>query len=99
MSIWFPGMVQTIQVCILLSVLLIDFGLRYVPENPQNWGMPKKFFVAFQICLLCVSIYIGSAIYTPGEEEITEIFGVSTVVATLGLCLFVAGYGLGPSKF
>lgn len=25
-----------------------------------------------------------------------EIFGVSQVAATLGLCLFVAGYGLGP---
>ncbi|GAB7350828.1 hypothetical protein MBLNU459_g1361t2 [Dothideomycetes sp. NU459] len=68
------------------------------PDNPQNWSQRKKFFVAFQICLLTTSIYIGSAIYTPGEGEIVEIFGVSEVVATLGLTLFVAGYGLGPSK-
>jgi DHA1 family multidrug resistance protein-like MFS transporter len=27
------------------------------------------------------------------------IFGVSQVAATLGLCLFVAGYGLGPMIF
>ncbi|GAB7350827.1 hypothetical protein MBLNU459_g1361t1 [Dothideomycetes sp. NU459] len=66
------------------------------PDNPQNWSQRKKFFVAFQICLLTTSIYIGSAIYTPGEGEIVEIFGVSEVVATLGLTLFVAGYGLGP---
>lgn len=25
-----------------------------------------------------------------------EVFGVSQVAATLGLCLFVAGYGVGP---
>lgn len=55
--------------------------------------------MAFQICFLCTSIYIGSAIYTPGELEIVQIFGVSEVVATLGLTLFVAGYGIGPSKF
>lgn len=42
------------------------------------------------------SVYIGSAIYSAGTTEITEVFGVSQVAATLGLTLFVAGYGLGP---
>lgn len=41
-------------------------------------------------------MYIGSAIYTPGIPTLTEEFGISVVVATLGLTLFVAGYGLGP---
>ncbi|KAG4411085.1 hypothetical protein IFR04_015784 [Cadophora malorum] len=66
------------------------------PENPLNWSTPKKFFVTGMICLLTFSVYIGSAIYSAGTQEITQVFGVSTVAATLGLTLFVAGYGLGP---
>lgn len=42
------------------------------------------------------SIYIGSAIYTPSIMGVMAEFGVSQVAATLGLTLFVAGYGLGP---
>jgi len=58
--------------------------------------MGKKFFVTFEICLLTVGVYIGSAIYTPGLMGVMDEFGVSEVVATLGLTLFVLGYGLGP---
>ncbi|THY03898.1 putative caffeine resistance protein 5 [Aureobasidium pullulans] len=64
-------------------------------ECPTNWSQGKKFFVTFLICLLTTSIYIGSSIYSAGEQQITMVFGVSTVVATIGLTLFVAGYGLG----
>jgi len=66
------------------------------PENPQNWSQFKKFFVTFELCLLTFGVYIGSAIYTAGIEDVTRVFGVSQVAATLGLTLFVAGYGLGP---
>ncbi|EMD00944.1 hypothetical protein BAUCODRAFT_29322 [Baudoinia panamericana UAMH 10762] len=66
------------------------------PENPMNWSTPKKFFVTFEICLLTTSVYIGSSIYSSGIENVMEVFGVSQVAATLGLTLFVAGYGVGP---
>ena len=52
--------------------------------------------MTFNLCLLTFSIYIGSAIYAPGIEDIARQFGVSDVAATLGLTLFVAGYGIGP---
>lgn len=65
-------------------------------KNPQNWPMWKKFFVTFEICLLTFSVYIGSAIFTPGIPTVMQDFGVSQVAATLGLTLFVGGYGLGP---
>lgn len=48
------------------------------------------------ICLLTFAVYIGSAIYSAGEQGVEERFGVAQVPATLGLTLFVAGYGLGP---
>lgn len=61
------------------------------PANPQDWSVFKKCAVTAQLCLLTFSIYIGSAIYSPGYESLNESFGVSSVVATLGLTLFVFG--------
>lgn len=66
------------------------------PDNPQNWSTIKKVWVTFEICLLTFSVYIGSAIYTAGIEDVSRVFGVSRVAATLGLTLFVLGYGVGP---
>lgn len=77
------------------DVELVDW-LENDPANPRNWSTPKKFFVTFEICLLTTSVYIGSAIYTAGVQGVMADFGVSQVVAVLGLTLFVAGYGLGP---
>lgn len=65
-------------------------------ENPLNWSATKKFFVTAQICLFTTSVYIGSAIFTPGLENLSGIFGVSIRAARLGLCLFVLSYGIGP---
>lgn len=65
-------------------------------QNPMNWSQAKKFFVTFEICLLTTSVYIGSAIYSAGILDVSMVFGVSRVAATLGLTLFVAGYGIGP---
>lgn len=66
------------------------------PDNPQNWSSLKKIWVTFEICLLTFSVYIGSAIYTAGIQDVSRVFGVSQVAATLGLTLFVLGYAIGP---
>ncbi|GLA08250.1 hypothetical protein AnigIFM60653_009779 [Aspergillus niger] len=65
-------------------------------ENPQNWSTIKKFLVSCLVWILTFAIYIGSAIYSPGIPDVAEQFGVSNVAATLGLTLFVLGYGIGP---
>ncbi|TVY93904.1 Caffeine resistance protein [Lachnellula willkommii] len=65
-------------------------------ENPQNWSTSKKVVVTALICFLTFSVYIGSSIYSAGTQDVEKVFGVSQVVATLGLSIFVAGYGLGP---
>lgn len=41
-------------------------------------------------------MYIGSAIFSAGETQVEEIFHVSQAAATLGLTMFVLGYGTGP---
>lgn len=75
---------------------LVDWNGPNDPDNPLNWSMRRKAFVTGLLCLLTFSVYMGSAIYTPGVELVAEYFGVGTVTATLGLTLFVLGYGIGP---
>ena len=75
--------------------LLVDWAPND-QQNPRNWSTLKKFFVTFQVCLLTTSVYIGSAIYTAGLEDIVVDFHVSPEKALLGLTLFVLGYALGP---
>lgn len=62
-------------------------------ENPQNWPRFQKAIFMFNIFFLTISVYIGSAIYTPGIEEVMHVFDVDQNVATLPLTCFVVGYG------
>ena len=69
------------------------------PDNPHNWPLSHKVLFISQIGFLTWSIYMGSSIYIPGEQQLMQEFGISAVVATLPLSLFVMGYGLGPMVF
>ncbi|KAK6454750.1 multidrug resistance protein 6 benomyl/methotrexate resistance protein [Scheffersomyces xylosifermentans] len=69
------------------------------PENPLNWPIYQKAFFILEIVFLTVSVYMGSAMYTPGIPQIMEEFHIGQVAATLPLSLFVIGYGLGPMVF
>ncbi|KAF3403422.1 Caffeine resistance protein 5 [Talaromyces pinophilus] len=94
---WYDAKDQ--EVCPMLSSHVQLPFIADRPKNPQNWSRNRKLLVTFLICILNFGIYVGSSIYTPGEQDIMEEFGASEVVATLGLSLFVLGYGLGPMLF
>ncbi|ETI20214.1 hypothetical protein G647_08248 [Cladophialophora carrionii CBS 160.54] len=79
--------------------LLVDWYGPDDPENPLNWSSFTKAAVTFQLCFLTFAVYVGSSIYTAGIPSLMEDFQVSQVVATLGLTVFVLGYGLGPMTF
>ncbi|KXG46470.1 Major facilitator superfamily domain, general substrate transporter [Penicillium griseofulvum] len=68
-------------------------------ENPYNWSATRKVAVTTLICIYTFTVYCGSSIYVPSEEQVMEEFGVSEVVASLGLALYVLGYGMGPLLF
>lgn len=76
--------------------ILVEFD-ENDPENPYNWSLKSRVFFIFCVMFLTLSVYIGSAIYTPGVDAIMEEFGVSQTVATLPLSLFVVGYGTGTN--
>ncbi|KAF2805188.1 MFS general substrate transporter [Mytilinidion resinicola] len=78
------------------GTILVDWYNTDDPANPQNWSPKKKFTVAFLIDLYTFVVYAGSAIYVSSEGLIMERFGVGNFKASLGLALYVLGYGLGP---
>ncbi|KAK6852223.1 major facilitator superfamily domain-containing protein [Apiospora arundinis] len=78
------------------GVLIIGWYGPDDPENPQNWPVGLKHLIALQLCLLNFAVYIASSIYVPGEASLIAEFGISEIVATLGLSLFTLGYGFGP---
>jgi MFS transporter, DHA1 family, multidrug resistance protein len=81
------------------GTILVDWYTTDDPENPQNWTHSKKTMVVLQIYFYTLAVYIGSAIITPSQPYIEEIFHVSPEVASLGLSMYVLGYGIGPMIF
>lgn len=78
------------------DLIIVDWDGPDDPENPYNWPFYHRIFIVFQIGFLTLSVYIGSAIYTPGIEDIEREFGIGRVLSTLPLTMFVIGYGIGP---
>ncbi|KAI1090377.1 major facilitator superfamily transporter [Rostrohypoxylon terebratum] len=81
------------------GTVLVDWYYTDDPDNPQNWSNLRRAMVAVIICLYTFVVYTSSAIYTTSSEGVMEEFGVNATEASLGLALFVLGYGLGPLLF
>ncbi|KAI1382031.1 major facilitator superfamily transporter [Hypoxylon crocopeplum] len=81
------------------GAILVDWYYTDDPDNPQNWSSLRRAMVAVIICLYTFVVYTSSAIYTTSTEGVMEEFGVNPTQASLGLALFVLGYGLGPLLF
>ncbi|CAH0059622.1 unnamed protein product [Clonostachys solani] len=81
------------------GAILVDWYYTDDPENPHNWTIKKRLVTTLIICLYTFVVYTTSAIYVPSTEGIMKQFGVSSIVATLGLSFYVLGYGVGPLLF
>lgn len=75
---------------------LVDWYTTDDPANPQNWSSKKKGLVVAIIMLYTTAVYLAGSIYAPAASGVIEHLGVSVTVASLGLALYVLGYGLGP---
>jgi DHA1 family multidrug resistance protein-like MFS transporter len=51
------------------------------------------------ICLYTFVVYAGSSIYVSGAGLVMQRFGVGEFKASMGLALYVLGYGIGPLLF
>lgn len=81
------------------GAILVDWYYTDDSDNPHNWSNRKRALIATIICLYTFVVYTTSAIYTSSTEGIMREFGVDTLLATLGLSLYVLGYGIGPLAF
>jgi DHA1 family multidrug resistance protein-like MFS transporter len=81
------------------GAILVDWYYTDDAENPHNWSNKKRALITTLICLYTFVVYTTSAIYTSSVAGIMAEFGVSDLVATLGLSLYVLGYGTGPLAF
>lgn len=81
------------------GIILVDWYTTDDPANPQNWSPMKKFGAALNIFFYTFVVYCASAIYTSSEPGVMERFGVGQSKASLGLSMFVLGYGTGPLVF
>jgi DHA1 family multidrug resistance protein-like MFS transporter len=78
---------------------LVDWTSPTDPSNPQNWSLSHKVLITVVLCVYTFAVYVGSSIYSPAQPLIMEKFGVSHVAASLGIALYVLGYGLGCLLF
>jgi DHA1 family multidrug resistance protein-like MFS transporter len=81
------------------GAILVDWYYSDDAANPHNWSNRRRIFFTTIICLYTFVVYTTSAIYTSSTQGVMEKFGVSSIVATLGLSLYVLGYGVGPLIF
>lgn len=81
------------------GAILVDWYYTDDPDNPYNWSRNKRLLINVIICLYTFVVYTTSAIYTTSEGGIMQRFGVSEIKATLGLSIYVLGYGIGPLIF
>jgi DHA1 family multidrug resistance protein-like MFS transporter len=81
------------------GTILVDWYTTDDAENPQNWSFGRKSVVLVQILIYTMSVYMGSAIYSPSIGGVMQRFGVSIGSASLGLSMYVLAYGIGPLLF
>lgn len=81
------------------GAILVDWYYSDDAANPHNWSNGKRAGISLVICLYTFVVYTTSAIYTSSTAGIMQEFGVSQLDATLGLSLYVLGYGVGPLIF
>lgn len=81
------------------TIILVDWYNDNDTENPQNWSTCKKVIVTAVLWFYTFTVYCASAIYTPSIEDVKKEFHVDHTLASLGLSLYVLGYGIGPLFF
>lgn len=81
------------------GAVLVDWYSTDDQADPHNWSDGKRNAIALLICLYTFVVYTTSAIYTASTPGVMAEFGVGTLEASLGLALYVLGYGVGPLVF
>ncbi|CRK31647.1 hypothetical protein BN1708_015998 [Verticillium longisporum] len=77
------------------SPYLVDF----LPEdvrNPMTFSQTKKWSITVVNAVATLAVAFASSAYSGGVRAVIIDFGVSQIVAILGVSLFVLGFAIGP---
>lgn len=74
---------------------VVDF-LPHDASNPLQYSTGKKWLITLLQALATLAVAFVSTAYSGGVAEIIRYFHVSTIVAILGISLFVLGFAIGP---
>ncbi|EFQ90423.1 hypothetical protein PTT_12998 [Pyrenophora teres f. teres 0-1] len=66
------------------------------PENPRSMSKLRRWAIVLICATSSLCVTCTSSLYTSTYSQLQPEFGVSRLVCTLGLSLFVAGLGTGP---
>ncbi|KAF5853300.1 hypothetical protein GGP41_001911 [Bipolaris sorokiniana] len=66
------------------------------PCDPMNIPISIKWTITAIIAMMTLAVSFASSAYSGGIREIQTEFGVSQIVATLGIAFFVLGFAIGP---
>ncbi|KAL4957963.1 MFS transporter [Aspergillus filifer] len=76
-----------------------DFTVRWEdndPNNPRNFNMLKRWMIVIICSMGSLCVTCTSSMYTFTYDQLTQEFGCSRLIATLGLSFFIWGLGVGP---
>ncbi|KAH3910895.1 hypothetical protein HBH56_137710 [Parastagonospora nodorum] len=78
---------------------LVDWSGPDDPSMPHNWPLSQRVIMTFIIGFYTFAVYVGSSIYTSSQPDVERIFNKSSVEGSLGIALYVLGYGVGCLLF
>ena len=76
--------------------VLVEFEGPDDAYRPINWPLNKKIVTTLMYGLTTAGATLSSSIYSAGTLQIQHRFDVGREVSTLGLTLFLFGFGTGP---
>lgn len=78
---------------------LLTFGGESDKDNPRNWSKSQKWYLTFLCSYINVLVASQASVYSTGQAQIENEFGISEELAIAGLSLYVLGFAIGPMIF
>ncbi|WEW57979.1 hypothetical protein PRK78_003446 [Emydomyces testavorans] len=66
------------------------------PDNPRNMSYGRKWLIVIIMAMGSLCVACASSMYIMAYPQLIKEFGISRLVATLGLSSFIFGLGVGP---
>ncbi|GES58200.1 MFS multidrug transporter [Aspergillus terreus] len=76
---------------------VVEFTGADDPFHPRNWPLVRKISSSCILSFVTFTASFASAIFSAAVGQVSEDFGISREVATLGVTLYVLGFAAGPT--